>query len=63
MRPALLQGEEMQYDGLRCYAIPDGRDIGRGGELGGPSLLPAEGAVFLTNYRIIFKGTPIDQYG
>ena len=25
-------------------------------------LLPAEGAIFLTNYRIIFKGSPIDPF-
>ncbi|CAL8278644.1 unnamed protein product [Gadus morhua 'NCC'] len=28
--------------------------------MGGPALLPAEGAVFLTTYRLIFKGTPTD---
>ena len=22
-----------------------------------------EGGVFLTNYRVIFKGTPVDQFG
>lgn len=64
MRPALLQGEEMLSDGLRAYLIPDGRELGRGGEdQGGPCLLPADGAVFLTNYRVIFKGTPVDQFG
>ncbi|XP_074605890.1 myotubularin-related protein 13-like [Acropora palmata] len=62
MRPALLQGEEMLSDGLRAYLVHDGRDLGKGGELGGPCLLPADGAVFLTNYRVIFKGTPIDQF-
>ena len=25
-------------------------------------MLPAEGAIFLTNYRIIFKGSPIDPF-
>ena len=29
---------------------------------GGAVLLPAEGAIFLTNYRIIFKGSPIDPF-
>ncbi|XP_020625172.1 myotubularin-related protein 13-like isoform X2 [Orbicella faveolata] len=63
MRPALLQGEEMLSDGLRAYLIPDGRELGRGGEdQGGPCLLPADGAVFLTNYRVIFKGTPVDPF-
>lgn len=63
MRPALLQGEEMLSDGLRAYLVHDGRDLGKGGELGGPCLLPADGAVFLTNYRVIFKGTPVDPFG
>ena len=64
MRPTLLLGEEMMSDGLRAYLIPDGRELGRGGEdQGGACLLPAEGAVFLTNYRVIFKGTPVDPFG
>ena len=63
MRPALLQGEEMMSDGLRSYLISDGRELGKGGEQGGPCLLPADGAVFLTNYRVIFKGTPVDPFG
>ena len=63
MRPALLQGEEMLGDGLRCYLVPDGRELGKGGDQGGPCLLPADGAVFLTNYRVIFKGTPVDPFG
>lgn len=51
-------------DGLRAYLIPDGRELGKGGDdQGGPCLLPAEGAVFLTNYRVIFKGTPVDPFG
>ena len=29
---------------------------------GGAVFLPAEGAIFLTNYRIIFKGSPIDPF-
>jgi len=49
--------------GLRVYLIADGRDEGTGGNMGGPILLPAEGAVFLTTYRIIFKGTPCDAFG
>lgn len=50
-------------DGLRCYLIPDGRETGTSTYYGGPCLFPAEGAVFLTNYRIIFKGTPVDEFG
>ena len=60
LKPTLLQGEEVVMDGLRVYLLPDGREEGTGGNMGGPSLLPAEGAAFLTNYRIIFKGIPCD---
>ncbi|XP_028407553.1 myotubularin-related protein 5-like [Dendronephthya gigantea] len=62
IRPVMLPYEEMQMDGLRCYLIPDGRETGTGQHYGGPCLFPAEGAVFLTNYRIIFKGTPVDEF-
>ena len=50
-------------EGLRIYLLPDGREEGTGGIMGGPNLLPAEGAVFLTTYRILFKGTPCDPLG
>ncbi|XP_046862478.1 myotubularin-related protein 5-like isoform X3 [Xenia sp. Carnegie-2017] len=62
IRPAMLPLEEMQMDGLRCYLIPDGRETGTGVHYGGPVMFPAEGAVFVTNYRIIFKGTPLDEF-
>ncbi|XP_062990510.1 myotubularin-related protein 5 isoform X2 [Elgaria multicarinata webbii] len=60
LRPSLLLGEEGVMDGLRVYLMPDGREEAAGGNIGGPPLLPAEGAVFLTTYRVIFKGTPTD---
>ncbi|TRY83188.1 hypothetical protein DNTS_000685, partial [Danionella cerebrum] len=60
LRPALLPGEELVSEGLRVVLDPDGREEATGGLLGGPHILPAEGALFLTNYRIIFKGTPHD---
>uniref|UniRef100_A0A8C3VDF7 SET binding factor 1 n=1 Tax=Catharus ustulatus TaxID=91951 RepID=A0A8C3VDF7_CATUS len=60
LRPSLLLGEECVMEGLRVYLMPDGREEAAGGSVGGPPLLPAEGAVFLTTYRIIFKGTPTD---
>ncbi|KAK3103033.1 hypothetical protein FSP39_015926, partial [Pinctada imbricata] len=60
LKPSLLHGEEVVMDGLRVYLLPDGREEGLGGNVGGPSLLPAEGAIFLTNYRIIYKGIPCD---
>lgn len=60
LRPSLLVGEESVMDGLRVYLMPDGREEAAGGTTGGPPLLPAEGAIFLTTYRIIFRGTPTD---
>ena len=41
----------------------DEREDGIGGVMGGPAYLPAEGAIFLTSYKVIFKGTPIDIQG
>lgn len=63
LRPRLLPGEECVLDGLRVYLLPDGREEGVGGSGGGPALLPAEGAVFLTTYRVIFTGMPTDPLG
>ncbi|ESO95293.1 hypothetical protein LOTGIDRAFT_232003 [Lottia gigantea] len=60
LTPTLLPSEEIVMEGLRVYLLADGREEGTGNYMGGPSLLPAEGAVFLTTYRIIFKGTPCD---
>ncbi|XP_069485607.1 myotubularin-related protein 5 isoform X5 [Ambystoma mexicanum] len=60
LRPMLLTGEEYVMEGLRVYLIPDGREEASGGNIGGPPLLPAEGAIFLTTYRCIFKGTSTD---
>jgi len=60
--PSLLPGEELVCDGLRVYLLSDGREEYCGGVTGGAVLLPAEGAIFLTNYRIIFKGSPIDPF-
>ncbi|CAL8323678.1 unnamed protein product [Lota lota] len=59
LRPALLAGEELVMEGMRVHLISDGREEATGC-MGGPALLPAEGAVFLTTYRLIFKGTPTD---
>lgn len=60
LTPNMLAGEEAIMEGLRVYLLPDGREDA--GQLGGPPLLPAEGAIFLTNYRIIFKGIPCDSF-
>nr|XP_019955395.1 PREDICTED: myotubularin-related protein 5-like [Paralichthys olivaceus] len=62
LRPILLPGEELVMDGMRVHLIPDGREEATG-MMGGPPLLPAEGAIFLTTYRLIFKGTPTDPLG
>ncbi|XP_073727435.1 myotubularin-related protein 5 isoform X7 [Misgurnus anguillicaudatus] len=59
LRPTLLPGEEFVMDGMRVHLIADGREEATG-SMGGPPLLPAEGAIFLTSYRLIFKGTPTD---
>lgn len=63
LTPSMLPGEEPLCEGLRVYLLPDGREEGVGGVLGGPPLLPAEGALFVTNYRVVFKGTPSDPLG
>nr|CAD7573991.1 unnamed protein product [Timema californicum] len=62
LTPSMLPGEEAIMEGLRVYLLPDGREESSGGLLGGPPFLPAEGAIFLTNYRIVFKGTPCDPF-
>ena len=63
LTPVLLPGEEIVMEGLRVYLLQDGREEGSGAHIGGPSLIPSEGAIFLTTYRIIFKGTPCDPLG
>ncbi|KAI1296516.1 Myotubularin-related protein 13 [Halotydeus destructor] len=72
--PYLLPGEELTMQGLRVFLIPDGREDAIGTTANnsgsgntalsgsGPQLLPAEGAIFLTNYRIIFRGQPCDPF-
>ena len=60
--PNLLIGEELTMPGLRSYLIHDGRDEAQCGVPFGTQLLPTEGAIFLTNYRIIFKGRPCDPF-
>ncbi|BES90651.1 Myotubularin protein [Nesidiocoris tenuis] len=58
--PTLIAGEEILCEGLRVYLLPDGREETSQVHLCAPPLLPAEGAIFVTNYRVIFKGTPTD---
>ncbi|XP_052744607.1 myotubularin-related protein 5 isoform X3 [Bicyclus anynana] len=54
--PALVSGEAGAGTALRALLLADGR----GAALS--QLLPAEGALFLTNYRLLFKGVPLDPY-
>ncbi|CAH0718965.1 unnamed protein product, partial [Brenthis ino] len=54
--PALVAGEAAAGAALRALLLADGR----GAALS--QLLPAEGALFLTNYRLLFKGVPMDPY-
>lgn len=54
MAPALIAGEAISVPALRAYLVADGRET---------PLLPAEGALFLTNYRVVFKGAPTDPFG
>lgn len=68
VNPDLIEGEELLMPGLRTYLLPDGRDKDNvkdesiGAHIGGPVYLPAEGGIFVTNYRIIFKGRPCDPF-
>ncbi|XP_053616581.1 myotubularin-related protein 13 [Plodia interpunctella] len=55
--PLLIPGEALVGCALRCSLAPDGRGHGAAA-----ALLPADGALFLTNYRIIFKGAPADPF-
>lgn len=61
LQPKLLPGEVLYVNHtLRAYLSHDGRRVATGGDAGGPALLPAEGAIFLSNYRVMFIGTPCD---
>lgn len=53
--PSLLQGEKNLLEPIRAYLLNDGREDDV------LNLIPAEGALFLTNYRVIFRGTPCDR--
>jgi hypothetical protein len=58
----MLNGEHfIEPTPLRCHLVPDGREEACGISNGGAVLLPAEGALFLTNYRLIFRGIPIND--
>lgn len=64
LQPKLLPGEILFVNHtLRAYLSHDGRRVAVGGEAGGPALLPAEGAIYISNYRVMFIGTPCDALG
>lgn len=54
-KPTLLYGERYIGEPMRVYLLADGREEGTIS-----TLLPAEGALFLTNYRVVFRGAPCD---
>ena len=45
----------MMSSGVHCYLLVDGRESGL--------LVPADGHVFLTSYRMIYIGTPCNPQG
>ena len=56
IKPPLLPGEVLLLEqGLHAYLLSDGRENGL--------LVPADGHIFLTSYRVIFLGTPVDAQG
>lgn len=64
MRPIMLDGESVVTDGMRAYLLPDGREVGLGFcGMNGPRFVPAEGAVYVTTYRVLFQGLPCDPNG
>ncbi|KJH46561.1 DENN domain protein [Dictyocaulus viviparus] len=63
LTPILLTPcERILVGGLRCVLLPEERSINVDNPENNMSLLPAEGALFLTNYRIIFKGRPMNPF-
>ncbi|KHJ99863.1 DENN domain protein [Oesophagostomum dentatum] len=63
LTPVLLTPcERIIVGGLRCVLLPEGRPANAENPENNVNLLPAEGALFLTNYRIIFKGRPTNPF-
>lgn len=61
--PHFLPQEMMIMGHIRVFLFPDGRQDLPPKVLEksqASALLPAEGTIFLTNYRLIFKGQPCD---
>ncbi|MFH4981864.1 hypothetical protein AB6A40_008573 [Gnathostoma spinigerum] len=64
LQPALLTpSESVIVGGLRVFLLNDGRVTSQQAcDQQIQNVLPAEGAIFLTNYRVIFKGQPCDPF-
>ncbi|KAK6766955.1 hypothetical protein RB195_026302 [Necator americanus] len=63
LTPTLLTPcERIVVGGLRCVLLPEGRPAHVESPENNMNLVPAEGALFLTNYRIIFKGRPTNPF-
>lgn len=58
----MLPSERIIAGGLRVFLLADGRVTSLSCGETPQSLLPAEGAIFLTNYRVVFKGQPCDLF-
>ena len=52
--PPLVNLEKILADPVHVYMMP----IPSNGSIVQPQILPAEGVLYLTNYRIIFRGYP-----
>jgi myotubularin-related protein 5/13 len=62
MKPVMLEGESVVTDGMRAYLLRDGREVGLSYcGMNGPKFLPADGAIYVTTYRVIFVGVPCDS--
>ncbi|TMS36831.1 hypothetical protein L596_003909 [Steinernema carpocapsae] len=63
VQPVLHQSEKLLIVGLRAFLLPDGRNQTVSGSVDQQTMmLPAEGALFLTNYRLVFKGQPCNPF-
>uniref|UniRef100_A0AC35U8W4 UDENN domain-containing protein n=1 Tax=Rhabditophanes sp. KR3021 TaxID=114890 RepID=A0AC35U8W4_9BILA len=57
LKPILCAGEKIVFEAVRCYLLNDNKYVKSKSTSDKSTYpLPAEGAVFLTNYRLIFKG-------
>lgn len=63
LAPLLLTPcERIVVGGLRCVLMPEARPANTDIPENTMNLLPADGALYLTNYRIVFKGRPTNPF-